>query len=101
MTDIPKLTDAEAAVLRLPSVYVVDILNLAHRGLLSLDSTVGESTTDLGRQALAAYDAQKRAEILKPALDLLGTVEDVISYCEDISDSTIYAIRALLDKEGR
>lgn len=66
MTDIPDLTDAEAAVLRCEALSPEDDFasheSVLVRGFLTPLASP-PVVTDLGKQALAAYDAQKRAEI--------------------------------------
>ncbi|MCC7537879.1 MAG: hypothetical protein IT379_16765 [Deltaproteobacteria bacterium] len=71
MAEPPKLTDAEADQMRF-WLHPWDDggLSLAKRGLLSLHykTPFADGITDLGRAALAAYDAKKRAEVASEAM---------------------------------
>lgn len=83
MSDIPKLTEAEAAVLR---VYLTAAAlhrgertsaeRLERAGLLGKQYRNGQprALTDLGHQALTAYDAQKRAEIEAPLRERIALI---------------------------
>lgn len=73
MAEIPELTDAEAAILRMPFASFADLCRLTRDGLLNDD---GNDVTDLGRERLAAYDAKKRAEIEAPLRELLRRLVD-------------------------
>lgn len=103
-----ELTDAEAAVLR--------VVNLDYSQRREAESRIvirgwDSENADAGRAALAAYDAQKRREILRPALELLETIEAAVdrhttsggtaqSRPVIVAQATIDAIRDLLAKEA-
>lgn len=116
MSDIPKLTDEQASMLRLIALAQTlerdDAIydSLCDSGCVVDTGPFARNATDLGRAALASYDAQKRAEILAPALDLLETVDTAVDLQTTsggvaqfrpviLAQATIDAIRALLAKE--
>lgn len=71
MTDIPELTEAEAAMLRyVAAPGSANPHKLAQRGLLGPQYRDGKprELTELGRAALEAYDAAKAARIVQDAL---------------------------------
>ena len=69
MTEVPKITAEEAAVLRLHSIPFNHYYAMRHaenRDLLDLRSG---SLTPLGRAALAAFDAERVREIRRQAIE--------------------------------
>lgn len=77
MAELPKLTESEAVRVRawlLPQLGHAEFSDLLDRGLISSWSALGESgspradITDLGRAALAAYDAEQRRVIRVEAM---------------------------------
>lgn len=77
MAEAPKLTESEAVRVRawlLPQLGHAEFSDLLDRGLISSWSALGESgspradITDLGRAALAAYDAEQRRAIRVEAM---------------------------------
>ena len=76
MTAVPELTDAEAVTLRyrlLSGGGSHDESSLRARGLLGdpewKHSTAWWTVSNLGRDALAAYDAEQRAKIRAEAIE--------------------------------
>lgn len=62
MSDTPKLTEAEAAVLRRRLLGYAGT-ELASAGLRKHGIRLHSDSCDLGRRALAAFDAEQRAKI--------------------------------------
>ena len=67
MADVPKLDDVRAAILHGMSADL-HVWNRAHGFFAELGLCVGGVVTPLGRAALAAYDAKKRAEVASEAM---------------------------------
>lgn len=65
MTTVPKLTDSQAAILRCVTADLGDLVVLTRSGMLDQN---GRDITALGRDALAAYDAEQRERILREEL---------------------------------
>lgn len=90
MSDIPRLTDAEAALLRLCYLVHAEVSMSRSVHQLALDGLLGEQyrdgktrrVTERGQEELRAYDAQKRAEIEAPLRERIARMRDLLRSLE-------------------